>query len=202
MGDRRGARRGPRAPAGGGIAIGWPSRAFWLWRSGSPWEGGSISTSIESTARLPRSIALPAHSRWRTTLRRSTGGSGAQRCSEIRCGRPSDWNSGRNSIQRPGATLESYFLVYGRDTRNGALCAGNMLEKALGAGVPPWMDTNRYRINGYLGRVNLVSLLPSALLVAGLMGVLAALAQVAFHPVRPARIARGPRWRCWPSFPS
>jgi hypothetical protein len=81
---------------------------------------------------------------------------------------------------------ESYFLVYGRDTRSGDFVAGNLLEKALRPGVPPWMDTNRYRINGYLGRVNLVSLLPSALLVAGLMAGVAALAQVAFHPVRPS----------------
>jgi hypothetical protein len=33
--------------------------------------------------------------------------------------------------------------------------------------LPDWIDTNRYTINGYLGRVNFVSLLPSAIFAAG-----------------------------------
>ena len=82
---------------------------------------------------------------------------------------------------------ECYFLVYGRDTRNGVFAAGYLLEKALSRGTPAWMDTNRYRINGYLGRVNLVSLLPSALLVAGLLAGLATLGRVALRPVLPDR---------------
>jgi hypothetical protein len=77
---------------------------------------------------------------------------------------------------------ECYFLVYGRDTRNGSFAMGNLLEKALSAGVPPWMETNRYRINGYLGRVNLVSLAPSALLVAGLVAGLVSMTRVATRP--------------------
>ena len=80
---------------------------------------------------------------------------------------------------------ECYFLVFGRDTRNGIFAMGNLLEKALSAGVPPWMETNRYRINGYLGRVNLVSLAPSALLVAGLVAGLVSMTRVAAHPSGP-----------------
>jgi hypothetical protein len=51
--------------------------------------------------------------------------------------------------------------------RSGRWLSGIVLEQALTAGVPPWLETNRYRVAAYLGRVNLVSLFPSALLAAG-----------------------------------
>ena len=62
----------------------------------------------------------------------------------------------------------AYFLVYGRDTRNGRVMDGLVLDRALAGGArPEWLQTNRFRIAAYLGRVNLVSLLPSAALAAG-----------------------------------
>jgi hypothetical protein len=69
-----------------------------------------------------------------------------------------------------------YFLVAGRRTTDGARLWGPFLEPArrdapLGSNV----ESNRYTINGYLGRVNLVSLVPSALLLAATLGGLGAL---------------------------
>lgn len=68
-----------------------------------------------------------------------------------------------------------YFLVYGRDARNGQFRQGWVLEsnlflaEAVKEPPPWWLETNRYKIRGYLGRVNLVSLFPSAILLAGLI---------------------------------
>lgn len=63
-----------------------------------------------------------------------------------------------------------YFLVYARDTRTGHLVSGVLME-AVGKmkSVPEWLETNRFTIGPYLGRVNAVSLLPTALLLAGLV---------------------------------
>ena len=68
----------------------------------------------------------------------------------------------------------SNFIVHGRDTRTGARLTGRPLEEALTqTPSPDWLVTNRSTVAPYLGRVNLVSLLPSALALAGLMlGVL------------------------------
>ncbi len=64
----------------------------------------------------------------------------------------------------------AYFLVYARDKTNGTYMSGKDMERVLvpGKPVPPTLDTNRFAINSYLGRVNLVSLIPSAIFLAGL----------------------------------
>jgi len=62
-----------------------------------------------------------------------------------------------------------YFLVYARDTRTGEYIISKYLDIMIRSGkpLPDWVDTNRYTINGYLGRVNFISLLPSAIFAAG-----------------------------------
>lgn len=65
---------------------------------------------------------------------------------------------------------ECYFLVYGRELGTGRLVSGIRLERALatrdGLGR---LATNRDNIRAYLGRVNLLALLPSAVLGAGIL---------------------------------
>jgi hypothetical protein len=64
----------------------------------------------------------------------------------------------------------AYFLVYIKDKATGRFRSGEELERLVGTSgpVPARFDTNRFSINSYLGRVNLVSLLPSLILAAGL----------------------------------
>ncbi len=68
----------------------------------------------------------------------------------------------------------AYFLIYMKNTTTGTYLSGKELERMLAAGtpVPAYLDTNRFTMNRYLGRVNLVSLLPSLILAAGLGYVL------------------------------
>ncbi len=65
----------------------------------------------------------------------------------------------------------AYFLIYAKDTRTNTFINGKSLESIIRAGrpFPDWLATNRFTFNSYLGQVNLVSLLPSAILVAGLI---------------------------------
>jgi hypothetical protein len=57
-----------------------------------------------------------------------------------------------------------YFSVAATDTRSSTHLNGRDLTDLLATGSrPTWLETNYYTIRGYLGRVNLVSLLPSAL---------------------------------------
>lgn len=61
-----------------------------------------------------------------------------------------------------------YFVVYGKDMRNGYFISGNVLEKAISTRpYPKWLRTNKDTIKGYLGRVNAVSLFPSMIMLAG-----------------------------------
>jgi len=55
-----------------------------------------------------------------------------------------------------------YFLIYGRDPSSGTYVAGSDLEHAA-AKTPLSIETNRFTLNKYLGRVNLLGLLPTAL---------------------------------------
>ena len=60
------------------------------------------------------------------------------------------------------------FLVRGVDTRDGSYMFGGALHLARTQDPPPdWLTTNRESMARYLGRVNLVSLAPTALLLAG-----------------------------------
>jgi hypothetical protein len=66
-----------------------------------------------------------------------------------------------------------YFVVAGYDLRTGAFISGGKLEELTAQQpIPEWLATNRFRINAYLGRINLVSLFPTALgLVAIFFGL-------------------------------
>lgn len=65
---------------------------------------------------------------------------------------------------------ECYFVVYGWDPGKGQYEQGLWLEEKLQQKpLSPDFQTNRYRIGAYLGRVNLVSLLPTAVLAAGFL---------------------------------
>ncbi len=62
-----------------------------------------------------------------------------------------------------------YFVVSGFDSRTGEAISGGELERLLAQEPPfPWLVTNRFQINSYLGRVNLVSLFPTALALAAI----------------------------------
>src|SRR5262249_23533792 len=57
-----------------------------------------------------------------------------------------------------------YFTLYGIDTRGGTFVNGYDLNQVLSTGSQPrWLETNYDTIGAYLGRVNLVSIFPSAL---------------------------------------
>ncbi|MEM7769109.1 MAG: hypothetical protein AAF327_01200 [Cyanobacteria bacterium P01_A01_bin.37] len=60
-----------------------------------------------------------------------------------------------------------YFSVYGKDTRTNEYVAGLTLSNTLqeNSGIPDWLETNRLSIAPYLGRVNGISLFPTAIMV-------------------------------------
>ena len=60
-----------------------------------------------------------------------------------------------------------YFLVSGRNAK-GFPIAGKFLEESLGSAPTTGFETNAPRMVPYLGRVNLVSLFPTAILLVGL----------------------------------
>jgi len=63
---------------------------------------------------------------------------------------------------------ECYFLVYGIDRRTHTFLAGGELEQAQRRRrAALFLETNRVEEGRYLGRVNLVALIPSAILLAG-----------------------------------
>jgi hypothetical protein len=64
-----------------------------------------------------------------------------------------------------------YFLVYAKDKRSGEYIISKYLVNMILTGnpLPDWVDTNRYTINSYLGRVNFLSLLPTAIFFSGLI---------------------------------
>jgi hypothetical protein len=62
-----------------------------------------------------------------------------------------------------------FFVVVARDGRTGAFLRGAGHEVCLTAASPPaWCETNRAPMSAYLARVNMASLLPAALALAGL----------------------------------
>ncbi len=62
-----------------------------------------------------------------------------------------------------------YFSVYGRDTRAGTFLDGPALYRVLSQdGHPDWLETNYETQGAYLGRVNLVSLFPTAIAIISL----------------------------------
>jgi hypothetical protein len=84
-----------------------------------------------------------------------------------------------------------YFLIYAWDARNHRYLPPWEWEGRLRKRRDrPWLDTNRFTRAPWLGRVNLASLLPSALLLLGLLGgLLRARALTRPHPSRPAAVA-------------
>jgi hypothetical protein len=80
-----------------------------------------------------------------------------------------------------------YFVVYVRPRDGSSLLPGIVVEQAPSpAALTATVYTNRYAIGRFLGRVNAVSLLPTALLLAGLGLAMARLV----HGRGPARAAR------------
>jgi hypothetical protein len=75
-----------------------------------------------------------------------------------------------------------FFLIYARDRETGRFLSGKALESAASlTGAPPGIETNRASMGAYLGRVNLVSLLPTLVLAAGLFYGLRALCRFALR---------------------
>src|SRR5262249_28664332 len=73
---------------------------------------------------------------------------------------------------------QGYFLVAGRDARDGSLLSGPDFDALVPAKRHKrWLRTNRFEKAAYLGRVNLLALVPSALFVAGTVAALVALAR-------------------------
>jgi len=71
-----------------------------------------------------------------------------------------------------------YFTVYGRDIRTSEFLDGYSLNRILSNGsCPSWLDTNYETIGDYLGRVNLVSIFPSALALISLVMVVISILQ-------------------------
>jgi hypothetical protein len=71
----------------------------------------------------------------------------------------------------------NYFTVYAIDTRESRFVSGSTLSRIISEGNrPDWFKTNHDTISNYLGRVNLISIFPSAL---AFIGILFAAVQVA-----------------------
>ena len=59
-----------------------------------------------------------------------------------------------------------YFSVFGWDSRESVYVAGDVLTSYVSK-APEWLTTNRSTMGAYLGRVNLVSILPTLLAILG-----------------------------------
>ncbi len=63
-----------------------------------------------------------------------------------------------------------YFLVYARNVKTGDFEDGIFFQKlTIPAQVPPNISTDRFEINRYLGALNMLDLIPTAILVCGLI---------------------------------
>ena len=66
----------------------------------------------------------------------------------------------------------AYFLIYTQDRNTGEFWTGAQLAKWIRktqGDLPNWIQTNRYSFNLYLRKVNMVSIFPSILLLAGFL---------------------------------
>jgi hypothetical protein len=71
---------------------------------------------------------------------------------------------------------EGYFLLVGRDARDGSVLSGADFDARVPAKRHKyWLQTNRFEMGRYLGRVNLLALFPTALFVAGVIAAVPAL---------------------------
>ena len=59
-----------------------------------------------------------------------------------------------------------YFSVFGWDSRASVYVAGDLLTSYVSK-APDWLTTNRFSMGEYLGKVNLVSILPTLLAILG-----------------------------------
>jgi hypothetical protein len=76
---------------------------------------------------------------------------------------------------------EGYFVVWAKDLRQSRgfiQCLGGEGNIVPVGPTPPWMETNVHSIRGYLGRVNAVSLFPSALALIAVVWA----GMIAFRP--------------------
>lgn len=85
-----------------------------------------------------------------------------------------------------------YFTIYGRDTRTGELLSGvSLLNAAQSNPQPKWLVTNRFTVRTYQGSVNFIALLPTALLLAGLIaGLVDMLRLIGIHPQTSSQTTR------------
>jgi hypothetical protein len=59
-----------------------------------------------------------------------------------------------------------YFTIYARDSRTSEFLSGYTLNQIIKQGnIPGWLDTNYWKVSAYLGRVNLVSIFPSLVIL-------------------------------------
>jgi len=62
-----------------------------------------------------------------------------------------------------------YFTIYARDTRTSEFVYGYTLDQIIKQGsIPDWLETNYETASSYLGRVNLISLFPSLVILVSL----------------------------------
>ena len=59
-----------------------------------------------------------------------------------------------------------YFSIFGWDSRESVYVAGDLLTNYVSK-APEWLTTNRFSMGAFLGKVNLVSLLPTLLAILG-----------------------------------
>jgi hypothetical protein len=83
-----------------------------------------------------------------------------------------------------------YFTVYGRDTEKNRYVSGYRLTRMLRKEtLPAQLETNRYDVNSYLGRVNAVSILPSVVFLGGVFLATAYFVRFVFRHSTEKRIA-------------
>jgi len=64
----------------------------------------------------------------------------------------------------------AYFNAYGRNLETNEFLGGRLLLHHLKKGTPDWLETNIPAVISYLGKVNLVAVFPSLLLMFGVLG--------------------------------
>ena len=85
----------------------------------------------------------------------------------------------------------AYFAVWGRDTRTNRLVYGIPLDSSVLSpeeltSTKSFLDTNRFEINSYLARVNIVSIVPTLVLLGGMGFGFVATWRWIFHRREPA----------------
>ena len=76
-----------------------------------------------------------------------------------------------------------YFTIYARDIRTSEFVDGYTLNQIIQQGsIPDWLETNYATASSYLGRVNLISLYPSLMILASLASAARVLGRRSYVP--------------------